>query len=144
MTAQSSTVPPSTVPSSKPDRCQWPPRAQLHCQRMTPLPKLTNEQRAEALRKAAEARRIRAEIKDRLKMGILMFDELLAEADTIESVGKLKTLAALESMPGLGKVKARRLMTAIGIAENRRLRGLGESQRRRLVEHCSPGSASGK
>ena len=111
---------------------------------MTPLPKLTNEQRAEALRKAAEARRIRAEIKDRLKMGILMFDELLAEADTIESVGKLKTLAALESMPGLGKVKARRLMTAIGIAENRRLRGLGESQRRRLVEHFSPGSASGK
>ena len=110
---------------------------------MSPLPELTNEQRAEALRKAAEARRIRAEVKDRLKMGFLTFDELLTEADMIENVGKLKTLAALESMPGLGKVKARRLMTEIGIAENRRLRGLGEAQRRRLIEHFSSGSASG-
>ena len=110
---------------------------------MSPLPELTNEQRAEALRKAAEARRIRAEVKDRLKMGFLTFDELLTEADTIENVGKLKTLAALESMPGLGKVKARRLMTEIGIAENRRLRGLGVAQRRRLIEHFSSGSASG-
>ncbi len=110
---------------------------------MSPLPELTNEQRAEALRKAAEARRIRAEVKDRLKMGFLTFEELLTEADAIENVGKLKTLAALESMPGLGKVKARRLMTEIGIAENRRLRGLGEGQRRRLIERFSPGSASG-
>lgn len=98
-------------------------------------PSLSPEQRQAALAKAAVARRARAEIKDRLKMGLLTFSELLAEADGDDIVGKMKVLAALESMPRLGKVKARRLMDEIGIAESRRLRGLGESQRRQLLEH---------
>jgi len=98
-------------------------------------PALSPEQRAAALEKAAEARRVRAEVKDRLKMGMLMFSELLDEADGSEVVGKTKVLAALESMPGLGKVKARRLMEEVGIAESRRLRGLGDSQRRQLLDH---------
>ena len=98
-------------------------------------PALSPEQRAAALEKAAEARRVRAEVKDRLKMGLLMFSELLDEADGSEIVGKMKVLAALESMPRLGKVKARRLMEEVGIAESRRLRGLGDSQRRQLLDH---------
>jgi hypothetical protein len=97
-------------------------------------PSLSPEQRAAALKKAAEARRLRAEVKDRLKMGLLSFSELLEEAAENETVGKMKVLAALESMPRLGKVKARRLMEDIGIAESRRLRGLGDSQRSQLLE----------
>ena len=62
----------------------------------------------------------------------MSFDELLNLADKNELVGKMKTLAALESMPRLGKVKARRLMEQIGIADSRRLRGLGENQRSQL------------
>jgi ribosomal protein S13 len=46
----------------------------------------------------------------------------------------MKVLAVLESLPGLGKVKARRLMDEIGISETRRLHGLGEQQRKRLFE----------
>ncbi len=110
---------------------------------MSPLPELNDRQRAEALAKAQEAREVRANVKHRLKMGLLSFDELLTEADSVLHIGKLKALAALESMPGLGKVKARRLMSEIGIAENRRLRGLGETQRRRLSEYFSQDSASG-
>ena len=56
-------------------------------------------------------------------MGLVSFDELLRLADSDELVGKMKTLAALESMPKIGKVKARRLMTEVGIAEGRRLKG---------------------
>ena len=40
----------------------------------------------------------------------------------------------LESLPGVGKVKARRLMEDIGIADNRRVRGLGAQQRKALLE----------
>jgi hypothetical protein len=101
---------------------------------MTNPPSLSPEQRRAALEKAAAARRARAEVKDRLKMGLLTFAELLEEAENDEVVGKMKVLAALESMPRLGKVKARRLMDEIGIAESRRLRGLGDSQRRQLLE----------
>ena len=62
----------------------------------------------------------------------MSFEELLELADGDELVGKMKALTALESMPRLGKVKARRLMNEVGIAESRRLRGLGENQRSQL------------
>jgi hypothetical protein len=97
-------------------------------------PQLSLEQRQAALEKAAAARRARAELKERLKMGSLTLSELLEEADKDETVGKTKVLAALESLPGVGKVKARRTMEDIGIAETRRLRGLGKEQRKALLE----------
>ena len=95
-------------------------------------PRLSRQQREAALKKAAAARRVRAETKDRLKLGLVSFEELLELADGDELVGKMKALTALESMPRLGKVKARRLMNEVGIAESRRLRGLGENQRSQL------------
>jgi hypothetical protein len=93
-----------------------------------PLPQQTPEQRAAALAKAAEARRARAEIKQLLKTGTLTMGEVLARAAEDEIVAGLKVESLLESLPGLGKVKAKRLMQEIGIAPNRRLRGLGERQ----------------
>lgn len=102
---------------------------------MAAPPVLTEEQRKAALEKAAEARRVRADLKDRLKMGSITLGEVLEEAADDEIVGKTKVLAVLESLPGVGKVKARRLMEEIGIAESRRLRGLGDQQRAALLEH---------
>ncbi|MGH8912379.1 MAG: hypothetical protein ACRDVD_07695 [Acidimicrobiia bacterium] len=40
-------------------------------------------------------------------------------------------------MPGTGKVKAKRLMEKHEIADNRRVRGLGERQRAALLEEFS-------
>ena len=97
-------------------------------------PSLTPEQRQAALEKAAEARRARAELKERLKMGSLLLSELLDQAAGDETIGKMKVLAVLESLPGVGKVKARRTMEALEISETRRVRGLGDQQRRRLLE----------
>jgi hypothetical protein len=94
---------------------------------------LSPEQRAAALEKAGEARKQRAELKERLKMGSLSLSELLELSDRDEVVGKTKVLAALEALPGVGKVKARRTMEEIGIAETRRLRGLGKEQRAKLL-----------
>jgi hypothetical protein len=97
-------------------------------------PALTDEQRKAALEKAAAARRARAEIKERLKMGSLSLSELFELADKDETVGKIKVLALLESLPGVGKVKARRVMEDIGIAETRRVQGLGAQQRAKLLD----------
>jgi hypothetical protein len=97
-------------------------------------PALTADQRQAALEKAAVARRMRAELKEKLKMGSVSLGELLQQADVDDVVGKMKVIAVLESLPGLGKVKARRLMDEIGISETRRLHGLGEQQRKRLFE----------
>ncbi len=97
-------------------------------------PTLSPEQRQAALDKAAAARRLRAELKEKLKMGSITLRELLAQGDADEIVGKMKVLSVLESLPGLGKVKARRLMEDVGISETRRIQGLGDQQRRKLFE----------
>jgi hypothetical protein len=97
-------------------------------------PQLTPEQRQAALAKAAEARKARAEIKEKLKMGSLTLKELMEQATGDEIVGKMKVLAVLEALPGVGKVKARRTMEEIGISETRRIRGLGEQQKKSLLE----------
>jgi hypothetical protein len=97
-------------------------------------PALSTETRMAALEKAAEVRRARAELKDRLKMGSVSLQEVLDAAAHDEMIGKTKMLTVLESLPGLGKVKARRLLDEIGIADTRRVRGLGDNQRRRLLE----------
>lgn len=97
-------------------------------------PALTSEQRSAALEKAAKVRRERAEVKDKLKMGSLSLADLLTQADANETVGKMKVVSVLESLPGLGKVKARRLMETVGISDSRRLQGLGAKQREALLE----------
>ena len=97
-------------------------------------PQLSPEQRAAALEKAAAARRARAELKEKLKMGSTSIDELFTQAETDEIVGKMKVLAVLESLPGLGKVKARRIMEECEISETRRVQGLGKNQRDKLLE----------
>jgi len=100
-------------------------------------PVLTPEQRQAALDKAAVARRARAELKEKLKMGSLNLRELLEQSDGDDIIGKMKVLAVLESLPGVGKVKARRTMEEIGISETRRVRGLGDQQRAKLLEAFS-------
>ena len=102
-----------------------------------PPPQLSDEQRAAALAKAAEARRVRAEVKELLKTGTVRFSELLDRAEEDEIVAGMKVNTVLSSMPGTGKVKAKRMMEAMGIADNRRIRGLGDRQREALLAEFS-------
>ena len=96
-------------------------------------PPLTEDQRRQALEKAAIARRKRAELKEQLKSGRITFRELLDRTGD-EIVGKMKVSTVLESLPGVGRVRARKLMERLDISESRRMRGLGEKQRKNLLE----------
>lgn len=98
------------------------------------LPQLTPEQRTAALEKAAAARRARAELKERLKKGETTVKQVLADAATDEALAKLKVSALLEALPGVGKVRAAQLMEQFQIAPSRRVRGLGERQRKALLD----------
>ncbi len=93
------------------------------------LPPLTPEERAAALEKAARARKERAEVKDRLKRGSVTLPEILMQSQTDDVIGRMKVSALLESLPGVGKVRAKQIMDRLGIAESRRVRGLGTNQR---------------
>lgn len=98
-----------------------------------PLPTLTEEQRRQALEKAAEARRARAELKQKLKAGTMTLKQIL-DTQNDETIGKMKVSAVLEAMPGVGKVRAKKLMEKLEIAPTRRIRGLGDKQRAALLE----------
>ena len=98
------------------------------------LPQLTPEQRADALAKAAVARRERAAVKNRLKYAQGLLSEVIADGKNSDIVGKMKVSALLESMPGVGRVRARQIMDEVGISETRRVRGLGNNQIAALIE----------
>jgi hypothetical protein len=104
---------------------------------MAQPPKLTEEQRRAALEKAARARRVRAEVKELLKTGSMTVHQLFERADRDELVAGLKVESLIAAMPGTGKIKAKRMMESMGIAENRRIRGLGGRQREALIEEFS-------
>ncbi|MGB5951437.1 MAG: integration host factor, actinobacterial type [Ornithinimicrobium sp.] len=97
------------------------------------LPELTPEQRADALAKAAQARRERAAVKDRLKHDQGSLADVLAEAKENDVVGKMKVSALLEALPGVGRVRATHIMDDIGISHSRRVRGLGANQSQKLL-----------
>ena len=100
------------------------------------LPTMTEEQRKEALEKAKETRRARAEVRAKLKAGKLTAKKALAKRDD-PIIGKIKVSQFIQSFPGFGKAKAEKIMAEIGIAENRRLSGLGDKQVAALIEALS-------
>ena len=99
------------------------------------LPQLTDEQRKEALKKAAAARHARAELRDKIKEGSVSLQEVLDSDDPVAT--RMKVSALIESLPGYGKAKAAKVMNELHISETRRVKGLGARQREELVKALS-------
>lgn len=96
------------------------------------LPVMTPEARTAALEKAAAVRKVRADAKAGLKAGTADLAGILIKGSDDDLLGKIKVVSLLESMPGVGKVRAAQIMERLGIAEGRRVRGLGHQQRAAL------------
>lgn len=97
-------------------------------------PHLTPEQRKEALLKAAISRKRRAEVKTKIKSGEFTIDSILELAATDEAVAKMRVKELLESLSGVGKVRAQSLMDRLNISPTRRIQGLGRLQIKQLRE----------
>lgn len=97
------------------------------------LPELDPEQRRAALEKAAQSRRIRAELKQMLKAGEVTLRQVIERAEVAEPLAKMRVNEVIEAMPSYGKVKARKLMEKLDIAQSRRIRGLGPRQTEALL-----------
>ena len=97
-------------------------------------PQLTPEQRKEALLKAAISRKRRAEVKMKIKSGEFTIDSILELAATDEAIAKMRVKELLESLSGVGKVRAQSLMERLNISQTRRIQGLGRLQIKQLRE----------
>ena len=97
-----------------------------------PLPTLTPEQRQRGVGEGGRGAPQAAELKAQLKSGNMSLATVLAK-DSDETVGKMKVSSVLESMPGVGKVRARKIMEKLDISASRRVRGLGSKQKDALL-----------
>ena len=105
------------------------------------LPPMTPEQRADALAKAKLANGERMKLKDGLKAGTMTLADAFKEAGTSDAIARMKVSVLLQALPGVGPVRAAKIMADNGIAESRRLRGVGANQRKALVEEFAPADA---
>jgi dihydrodipicolinate synthase/N-acetylneuraminate lyase len=96
------------------------------------LPTLTPEQRAEALAKAQAARKKRSELLASVKSGKTSIAQVLAKHDDITK--KTKVAQVIKALPGYGPAKAAAVMEEAGIDDNRRVGGLGDQQRKKLLD----------
>jgi len=122
--------------SPAPDTARAPPAEPVtgddRLGRTMPRPDLSPEQRAAALEKAAAARKARAELRERLKSKGATVGDVLRQGETDEVIGKMRVSAVLESLPGVGKARAAKIMERLEISPTRRVRGLGANQRKAL------------
>lgn len=102
-------------------------------------PKLSPEERARALAKAAASRKRRAEVKAQIKSGTFALQQVFELSKTDEAVAKMRVFELLESISGVGKVRARAVMDRLNISATRRIQGLGAKQLPALLaEFASP------
>ena len=97
-------------------------------------PQLTPEERQKALLKAATSRKRRAEIKVLMKNGDISIDAILELAKNDDAIAKMRVKELLESLSGVGKVRAQALMDRLKISSTRRIQGLGRLQIKQLRE----------
>ena len=97
-------------------------------------PQLTPEQRQEALLKAAISRKRRAEVKAQIKNSEISIDVILEYAKNEDAIAKMRVKELLESLSGVGKVRAQSLMERLNISSSRRIQGLGRLQIKQLRE----------
>ena len=94
------------------------------------LPELTDEQRRAALERSAEVRHVRMEFKDLVRKGELSLAGALGD----DRAKRIRVREFLMCIPGIGKAKADDIMRKLGIAESRRVQGLGCRQREGIIE----------
>jgi guanylate kinase len=101
-------------------------------------PKLDAAQRQLALERAKQARRSRADVKEQIRSGKLKVLQVIELASTNEAIAKMRVSELLESIPGIGKVRATSILNRLDISGSRRIQGLGVLQLQRLKHEFTP------
>jgi hypothetical protein len=98
------------------------------------VPVRSDEQRAHALAAALASRQERARLRTALKARELTAVDVIEGAPGNPLWSGVRVSWLLECVPGIGSVRAERIMASLQIAPSRRVQGLGDRQRAALVD----------
>ena len=98
------------------------------------VPAMTIDQRRAALRKAAEARRARAKLREGLRSGHLTLATVFELVDRgLKATAATRIGYLLASLPGHDIARVEEILTTLEISPDRRAGGLGPRQRASLL-----------
>ena len=103
-------------------------------------PARSDEQRAAALEAAVASRVARARLRSDLKAGRISGVDVVLGAEDNPAWARLPVTWLLASLPGVGAVRAERILDRLQIAPSRRLQGLGTRQRTALLDELRRGA----
>lgn len=89
-------------------------------------PKLSNRFRRKAGQKAVAARQERAKTKELIATGQIFFFDIFS--DERESISRMRLIDLLQSVPGVGKIRAEQILERTKISPSRRIGGVGPRQ----------------
>ncbi|MCT2088826.1 MULTISPECIES: integration host factor, actinobacterial type [Micrococcus] len=99
------------------------------------LKDLSPQERAAARAKALEARSARADLKEQFRQEKIGLREVFAAADQDPAIARMRTIDLLQTLHGVGEVRANGIMDSCQVSRSRRLGGLGRRQREALIAY---------
>jgi hypothetical protein len=85
---------------------------------------------------ARDIRKKRSEIKSDLKAGKITFRELFEDTKKYEKyIANMNTLELVSALPGIGRVKAEKMLKEMGISFCKKIGGLGKNQKRKFYKY---------
>ena len=98
------------------------------------VPKLTYDDRLNALNKAKNVRAQRAELREKINTSDLSLQDVFNLGDSgNETVLRTPIRSILTAFPRIGGVRADEIMASCDVSPTRRVRGIGSRQRERLL-----------
>ena len=93
------------------------------------FPHISREKRDESLKKARYYKSRRSEIKKSIKKGMAPFNTFFTEGNSCSDIiANMKLADMIKSIPGVGDIKAQKIMKTLNISERKTIKGLSRRQ----------------
>jgi len=99
-------------------------------------PHISKEKRDAALIKARDYKAQRAEIKQSIKKGLVEFNTFFSEDYCFNDIiSNMKLIDMIKSIPGVGDVKAQKILKYLSISWRKTIKGLGKKQKENFKKY---------
>jgi len=100
------------------------------------FPNISKEKRDEGLKKARHYKTMRAKIKQSIKKGQAGFNSFFISGNShTEIISNMKLVELIKSIPGIGNIKAQKIMRILSISERKTIKGLSKKQKENFKKY---------